>query len=48
MGKAFAAFAASYFTLVLIKDGTIPGLAQDAARFIGDAAKGIKPIAQVG
>lgn len=48
MGKAFAAFAASYFVLVLIKDGTIPGLAQDAARFVGDTAKGIKPISSVG
>jgi hypothetical protein len=48
MGKAFAAFAASYFVLVLIKDGTLPGLFQDAAKTAGDLAKGIKPISTVG
>ena len=47
MGKALAAFAAVYLGLVLLKDGTIPGLATDAARFVGDTAKGIRPISNV-
>jgi hypothetical protein len=48
MGKVVAAFATSYFVLVLLKDGTLPTIVQDAAKGASDLAKGLKPITQVG
>lgn len=48
MGKYLAAFAASYFTLVLIKDGTLGSLFQDAANGGKDLVRGLKPITSVG
>lgn len=44
MGKALAAFATVYLILVLTKDGTLPGLFNDAAKAGGDLANGLKPI----
>ncbi len=44
MAKAFTAFAAAYFGLVLLKNGTIPKLANDAARGAGTLAGGLKNI----
>lgn len=32
VSKAFTAFAASYFALVFLRDGTMEGLISDAAR----------------
>ena len=48
MGKYAAAFAASYFVLVLVKDGTAGSLFQDLANGGKDLAKGLKPITTVG
>jgi hypothetical protein len=48
MGKYVAAFATSYFVLVLLKDGTLPKIIGDAAKGAQDLAKGLKPLTQVG
>lgn len=48
MGKAFAAFAASYFVLVLLKDGSLTKLIGDASAGAKDLAAGIKPITTAG
>lgn len=44
MAKGFTYFAAAVVVLVLIKDGTLPTLAKDAATGIGDLSKGLKPV----
>lgn len=44
MGKYLAGFAAFLLGWTLLKDGTIPGLARDAAKGLGDFATGIKPL----
>lgn len=47
MQKGFTYFAGAVVVLVLIKDGTLGGLFQDAARFGSDTAKGLRPLANV-
>lgn len=47
-GTLVAGFATSFFVLVLLKDGTLPSLVQDAANGAKDLAKGLKPITKVG
>lgn len=44
MGKTFAIMSGAVIILILIKDGTLPELAKDAASFVGTGAKGLKPI----
>jgi hypothetical protein len=45
--KAFTAFAASYFVLVFLKDGTMVKLVQDASRGAQDLAKGAKRLTNI-
>lgn len=47
-GKAAAAFGGFFLFMVALKDGTIPTLVNDGARFLSDSAKGIRPITKVG
>lgn len=47
VSKAFTAFAASYFVLVFLKDGTAVKLIQDASRGAQDLAKGAKRLTAI-
>jgi len=47
VGKGLAAFAAVYLGLVLVKDGTLPNLFNDAAKGASEFVRGIKPITNV-
>lgn len=47
MQKGIAYFATAVVVLVLIKDGTLPQLAKDAATGIGDLSKGLKPVTTI-
>lgn len=46
-GKATAAFATSFFVLVLLKNGTLGNIMEDAAKGAEELAKGLKPITTV-
>lgn len=47
-GTIVAGFATSFFVLVLLKDGTMGSIIQDAANGAKDIARGLKPVTQVG
>jgi hypothetical protein len=48
MGKYLAGFAAFYLGMVMLKDGTLGTIAEDASKTVVAGIKGIKPITQVG
>lgn len=47
MKKAFTAFAASYFFIVFLKDGTAVRATEDASRFVKTVFKGGRRLTKV-
>ena len=47
ISKAFTAFAASYFVIVFLKDGTMLKLVNDASRGASDLTKGARRLTKI-
>jgi len=47
LSKAFTFFAASYFAIVFIKDGTLVRLVNDGARFVKTLLRGSRKLTRL-